>query len=540
MQFLDFYNHLPAFISFKPSSIMSATKQSTITFPVRKSTRLNHSAQKSNSESPLVGKIEALGLVTPVKTSPVSKKASRVSRGLFRLCDENQETSPSKLPRVTFVDEKDKTVLDKYEAVKCQLNPSCPASLLYRDVEYKKIESFVKECFRDDVGGSMYISGAPGTGKTLCVTTVLDNLSSGIKFKRLFINCMACRTPNSIYYKIVSELGIESPRNVKDTLNLIESQIITPKKGKKGAMTIIVLDEIDELENKSQDVLYTLFQWPAFDMSRVIVIGIANTLDLTTRSLKRLRSLNVVEINFQPYTKDQVKGILSARLLNAQSKGEEPLIKDTALELCARKVASFSGDIRKALDVCRRAVELVEGESRNTNSSNPMELLRETNDDRCNPGSPRKSTISKTDHPVSVVAVTHVKKVLDEVYGSKVIEIDSGKSLLPTQQQLVLCSLVLLSKCSKKKDIDLSKCHKVFAKVCRLKCAGFGSENSSEFVTMCQLLESKGFLLMKSVKEKGVLQRKLSLSVEESEIDQVLTDKTLLKSILTDPSFTSN
>lgn len=518
---------------------MSSKKQSTITFAVRKSSRLTPA--KKLGESPLARKIESLGLVTPSKSSPLSKRASRVSKELFSNDNENQETSPSKLPRITFVDDDDREqnkrpVLDKYEAIKRQLNPSCPTSLLYRDAECKKIETFVKNCFDDDVGGSLYISGAPGTGKTLSVNTVLDDLTAKRKFNRIFVNCMACRTPNFIYTKIVSELGIDSPRNLQDTLDLIEKQIITPKKGKKGAMTVIVLDEIDELESKSQDVLYTLFRWPAVDMSRVIVIGIANTLDFTTRSLKRLKSLGVVEINFQPYTKDQVKGILSARLSAIDSDGKEPLIKDSALELCARKVASFSGDIRKALDVCRRAVELVEGESRCMSSSS-IELLRVTNDDRCNPGSPKKSNVRKHDEPLMSVAVTHVKKVLDEVYGSKVIEVDTGKSCLPTQQQLVLCALLLLSKSSTKKEIEASKCHQVFVRICRSKFAGSGSENSSEFLNMCQLLESKGFLVIKSGKEKGVFQRKLSLSVEESEIDQVLTDRTLLKSILTDTSF---
>ena len=511
---------------------MSSKKQTTITFPVRKSTRSTPS--KYYGESPLANKLDSLGLVTPNKSSPSSKRTSKVSKDLFSTRDENQEISPSKLPRVTFPERPKSKRLNQYETVKCRLNPSCPTSLLYRDSEYKKIESFVRNCFQEDVGGSLYISGAPGTGKTLCVNTVLDDMSAEFKFIRLFVNCMACRTPNSIYSKIVTELGIEPPKNMQETLSLIERRIITPKKGKKGSMIVIVLDEIDELESKSQDVLYTLFRWPAIDMSRVVVIGIANTLDFTTRSLKRLRSLDVMEVNFQPYTKEQVKGILSARLTEASSEGDEPLIKDSALELCARKVASFSGDIRKALDVCRRAIELVEVETRNSNTSS-IELFRVSNDDRCNPGSPKKTPYQKHDFPLQPVAVTHVKKVLDEVYGSKVIQVDSGKSCLPTQQQLVLCSVLLLSKSSKKKEIEVSKCHQVFVKICRSKCTGLGSENSSEFITMCQLLESKGFLVIKT--GKGSIQRKVSLAVEESEIDQVLTDKTLLKSILTDPNY---
>ena len=32
----------------------------------------------------------------------------------------------------------------------------------------------------------------------------------------------------------------------------------------------------------------------------------------------------------------------------------------TAVQFCARKISAVAGDMRKALDVCRRAVEMVE------------------------------------------------------------------------------------------------------------------------------------------------------------------------------------
>ena len=37
--------------------------------------------------------------------------------------------------------------------------------------------------------------------------------------------------------------------------------------------SLIVLDEIDQLDCKSQEILYTLFEWPALTNSRLILIG---------------------------------------------------------------------------------------------------------------------------------------------------------------------------------------------------------------------------------------------------------------------------
>lgn len=36
---------------------------------------------------------------------------------------------------------------------------------------------------------------------------------------------------------------------------------------------IMVLDEIDQLDSKNQEILYTIFEWPALTKSRLILIG---------------------------------------------------------------------------------------------------------------------------------------------------------------------------------------------------------------------------------------------------------------------------
>ena len=38
------------------------------------------------------------------------------------------------------------------------------------------------------------------------------------------------------------------------------------------------------------------------------------------------------------------------------------IVDVSAVQFCARKIAAVSGDMRKALDICRRAVEVVETE----------------------------------------------------------------------------------------------------------------------------------------------------------------------------------
>ena len=53
--------------------------------------------------------------------------------------------------------------------------------------------------------------------------------------------------------------------------------------------------------------------------------------------------------------------VQALRFVGLQLGGEQ-VMEPSAIQFCAMKVAAMAGDMRKALDVCRRAVEAVETE----------------------------------------------------------------------------------------------------------------------------------------------------------------------------------
>ena len=70
------------------------------------------------------------------------------------------------------------------------------------------------------------------------------------------------------------------------------------------------------------------------------------------------------------------------------------LIRPAAIQLLAGKVAAIAGDVRKALDVCRRAVELCETQARKQTVLKPSNGLYFVFYLNINDDIPHKSPIS--------------------------------------------------------------------------------------------------------------------------------------------------
>ena len=154
-----------------------------------------------------------------------------------------------------------------------------------------------------------------------------------------------------------------------------------------------------------QVVLYKLFEWASRPRSTLVLLGIANSIDLTERFLPRLRqrlrygataSANASAscgggvgggdgsggsgaeqvstpepelLVFAPYNHEALKSIVEARLKlagwsvgaarggeDADWSSDEPSheFSSAALELCCRKVHATSGDCRRVLELCRQ------------------------------------------------------------------------------------------------------------------------------------------------------------------------------------------
>ncbi|CAH8645190.1 unnamed protein product [Heterobilharzia americana] len=225
-----------------------------------------------------------------------------------------------------------------------------------REQEFENIYTFIFNKLSQNSGGCMYISGVPGTGKTASVHAVLStmhklvvdsSLESQIPaFQAIYVNGMRVNDPKQIYMQIYEQLtGLTATSKCASELLEREFCHTVIRKTSHGEDSnkpvILVIDELDLLCTRRQDILYSLFDWPTRQNSRrtLVVLAIANTMDLPERLLHpRVASrLGLTRLTFAPYSHEQLTRIVRHRLSSLSD-----LFQPRALELASRKVAAVS------------------------------------------------------------------------------------------------------------------------------------------------------------------------------------------------------
>ncbi|KAK3579139.1 hypothetical protein CHS0354_022157 [Potamilus streckersoni] len=372
------------------------------------------------------------------------------------------------------------------EEARARLHVSAvPETLPCREKEFDDIYNFVESKIIDGTGGCMYISGVPGTGKTATVHEVIRSLVQGYEegdipsFKYIEINGMKLTEPRQAYVEILKQLTGQkaTPDHAADLLN---KRFSSP--GMKKGTTVMLVDELDLLWTRKQDVMYNIFDWPTRQHARLIVVAVANTMDLPERiMMKRVSSrLGLTRMTFQPYTFKQLQTIVLSRM-----QGLEAFDGD-AVQLAARKVAAVSGDARRALDVCRRATEIAETEA-TTNQSTVL------------------------------VGMTHVNTALQEMFTSpKIVAIRNSS----VQEKTFLRAVVAEFQRLGIEEAQFSKLYTQHLTLCRFE--GVHPPSTSELAEVCARLGSSRLLLVEHGRQD--LNTRVRLNVSTDDILYALRD----------------
>ncbi|XP_052032920.1 origin recognition complex subunit 1 [Apodemus sylvaticus] len=350
-----------------------------------------------------------------------------------------------------------------------------PDSLPCREQEFQDIYNFVESKLLDGTGGCMYISGVPGTGKTATVHEVIRCLQQAAQtndvpsFQYIEVNGMKLTEPHQVYVQILQKLtGQKATAN--HAAELLAKQFCS--QGSQKETTVLLVDELDLLWTHKQDVMYNLFDWPTHKGAQLVVLTIANTMDLPERiMMNRVSSrLGLTRMSFQPYSHSQLKQILVSRLKHLKAFEED------AIQLVARKVAALSGDARRCLDICRRATEICE-----------LSHLRGDS--------------------LSLVTVAHLMEAIDEMFSSSYITAIKNSSVL---EQSFLRAIIAEFRRSGLEEATFQQIYSQHVALCRME--GLPYPTMSETMAVCSRLGSCRILLVESSRNDLLLRVRLNVS----------------------------
>ncbi|XVF19899.1 hypothetical protein REPUB_Repub11eG0151300 [Reevesia pubescens] len=406
--------------------------------------------------------------------------------------------------------------VEQMRAVKEALHVStAPSTVVCREDEQKRVLEFCKACVEQEKAGSLYACGCPGTGKSLSMEKVKQQVIDWVTMEGLqppevlVMNCTSLANASEIFSKILGKhqakkktMGSTSPLQY---LQHLYSNNQAPSGSK---MILIIADELDYLIMKDRGILHDLFMLTTFPFSRCILIGIANSIDLADRFLPRLQSLNCkpMVVTFRAYSKDQILTILQERLLAL------PYIvfQQQALELCARKVAAASGDMRKALCVCRSAVEILEAELRESSSN--VGLASVEGEYISQQRAPALEIFRSQDN--NIVRIDHMALALSKTFRSPIV--DTIQSL-PQHQQITLCSAAKFFR-GGKKDTTVGELNKYYIDIC--KSALIPPVGILEFLSMCRVLNDQGLFKIGQARDDKL--KRVTLRIDGADISFAL------------------
>ena len=198
-----------------------------------------------------------------------------------------------------------------------------PSEIPHREEQIKQIAMILAPILRGERTSNLFLYGKTGTGKTLSVNYVKDELlkrikeESKVKVRIEYINCKLKKVADT-EYRILAELIKQFGGSVPQTglpTQAVYSKFIEIIDSEKQ-LVVLILDEIVQTVKKiSSDFLYNLTRLNSeLSNAQICVVGISNNLTFLDELDPRVRSsLSEEEIVFPPYNALQLQGILKKR-----------------------------------------------------------------------------------------------------------------------------------------------------------------------------------------------------------------------------------
>lgn len=310
-----------------------------------------------------------------------------------------------------------------------------PNEIFHREDKINQIASILAPVLRGEKTSNLFLYGKTGTGKTVSVLYVRDELlkratkNHEFKLRIEYLNCKLKKVADTEYRilaELIKKLGGEVPTTGLPTEAVYRRFIELIDEEKQ--LIVLILDEIDQTVKKiSSDFLYNLTRLNSeLSKTQICIVGISNNLTFLEEIDPRVRSsLSEEEIIFPPYNALQLQKILKERAALAFKEG---VVQDGVIAKCSAFAAREHGDARRALDLLRIAGELCERE-----------------------GSKK-------------ISLKHIDESNNKIERDKILDVIRSE---PKQFQMVLQSIIQLSEKQKKEPIFTGDVYNNYQNLCK-------------------------------------------------------------------------
>jgi cell division control protein 6 len=362
-----------------------------------------------------------------------------------------------------------------------------PNEIPHRGEQIKQVASILAPVLRGERTSNIFLYGKTGTGKTLSVLYIKDELlkrakkDSDFQLKIEYLNCKLKKISDT-EYRILAELIKKLGGKVPDTglpTEAVYNRFIDLIDSEKQNL-VLILDEIDQAVKKiSGDFLYNLIRLNSeLSKTQIGIVGISNDLAFLEGIDPRVRSsLSEEEIVFPPYNALQLQEILSHR---ASLAFKENIVQEGVIQKCAAFAAREHGDARRALDLLRIAGELAERD-----------------------GSKR-------------ILLSHIDESNTKIERDKILDVIRTE---PKQFQYVLYSIINLAEKNKKEPLFTGDVYNYYQDVCL--------KNKSEVLTqrrvgdIIQEFDMLGIINVRVIsKGRGGRMREIKLAVAKNIVEK--------------------
>lgn len=211
-----------------------------------------------------------------------------------------------------------------------------PDKLVNRE-EIEKVRKLLLPVHRKS--NPVLIYGETGSGKTVSVKKLLQELGESASVDTVYIDCWEYRTKTAVLVKILIDLGVPVPRKGKpnDVLyEKVERQV-------RSMNLVVALDDIGLPEIRKGEILHTVAE----------LNGLGMGLILTTRKLSQLSemddSLKVriapAFVSFRHYTAEEISEIIRDRA----DKAMDGAVSNESVRRISKISAYYSGNYKLAV-----------------------------------------------------------------------------------------------------------------------------------------------------------------------------------------------